>query len=620
MCGSVGNLCCLFANESFNPNIGEETMKKSMTMVASMVCALRLLAVALVTGEVESLSIDGKDNAATIENGTTVTVTGSGKDSFKLTGGTTLEVKTGGVLNLQPQGGYYATSSGVYMDGTWKSASDNTGPSKLYANGGVVNAGLTYWNLYDGYYLKWGVIEVANGGEFNMVRPSGSPGMPSILLEGSSKLYAHDGGKIKMTGNNTAEKAILIGQGAPVIQISDASFSFSRIWVGGSSWYFRKPADGAQVLFDNAAVSTDGQELTTANCGVVFYSNSHTCRNNLVKISGSKSDVNMNIWTEGDPASATSVLENNVVQLDGGKLTGSVKFSFGKSNSFVINGGTSSGSGAAGVVEITGGSGNKFIMNGGVKDACWPNQFALGGTENAFEILGGKAGSWKGGSMFAFNDGAEGCRLVVGEEGTLQLSVGNASDTVLKFCGAARNCAIVIRNSSNATAASNAFKGLFTDGVLDFSGAHEGCVLSFEGAQPRLGASSVVAPSAANNIVFGSPNAADNGKTMAIKFTLPAQVYKVAPLENTSTKPIKMYPNTQIVVDSGACVVGQDDVTYPLVRDNAGFGGEMTSTLLAALKENATLPNGTELVYDESTKTLGLHVIPKKLGIILMFE
>lgn len=598
-------------------------MKVEIKVISMMFVAVSLLTASATTiepGSCETLVLDGKGAAATIESGSTVTVTGSAKDSFKLTGGTSLEVKQGATLNLSPAGGYYAASSGVYMDGTWVSASNNTGPSTLYANGGTINAGLTYWNLYDGWYLKWGVIEVANGGLFAMERASGSAGMPSIFLEGSSKLYAHDGGTIRMIGNNTAEKAIIMGQGAPAIQISDSSFVFSRIWIGGSNWYFRKPVNGAKVLFDNATVTTDGQEASLSERGIVLYSNSHQCQNNFVQITGAASDVKMNVWTEGDPASSTSVLANNTIQLDGGKLTGSVKFTFGKDNRFVINGGTSTGSGASGVVAITGGTGNKFIMNGGVKDSCWPNQFSLGGTENAFEILGGKAGSWKGGSMFAFEEGSEKCQLIIGEEGTLQLSVGNANDTVLKFNGSARNCAIVIRNSSNAAASANNLKGLFTDGVLDFSGAHEGCVLSFEGAQPRLGASSVAVPSAPNNIIFGSANASDNGKTMAVKFTLPAAVYRFAPLENTSTKPIKMYPNTQIVIDQGACVLGLEDVTYPLIKDNAGFGGEMNSTLLATLNDNATLPNGTELVYDETTKTLGLHVIPKKLGIIFTFE
>lgn len=51
-----------------------------------------------------------------------------------------------------------------------------------------------------------------------------------------------------------------------------------------------------------------------------------------------------------------------------------------------------------------------------------------------------------------------------------------------------------------------------------------------------------------------------------------------------------------------------------------GFNGEMTEELVTALNANATLPEGAALEYDATSKTLGVRMPRKKLGLLLVVQ
>ena len=330
----------------------------------------------VISAERESWTLDGTEEE--IPSGEMVVVNGNDQ-SLRLVNGAKLTVRQGATLMVEPSGGYKEGQKLFYMDGIWKDSPQVIRrPSELTIDGGTMNAPLTFWKLSDGAYLKYGILKVTNGGKFLMARPKNSPGMPSMLVEGGSGIVVDKGSTFSITGANTPEKSLILGQGGPSLEVKDKSFfNYYNIWIGGTS-VLQRPATGVKVLFEDSTVTTDDQE--SGDCVVTFYGKTYPSTDNEICITGDLAKVQMNVAMAGTEAN----VKGNVVRLCGGELTGSFDCSVGTSNRFVQTAGKQTGA-----MRITGGLNNMIEMNGGESVGKGEDGAVLltGGTGNKFGLF-----------------------------------------------------------------------------------------------------------------------------------------------------------------------------------------------------------------------------------------
>lgn len=575
----------------------------------------------------ESIIMSG--GTETIESGEEVVVNGNNQ-SIQLTNGSELIIPSGATLTVQPANGYVDGGQKLLlMDGIWKDKPDVVRePSKIVIDGGTMNAPLTFWKLYDGVYLKYGILSVKNGGRFIMERPKNSPGMPSMFLDGASQIVVDEGGTFSFANCNTPDKSLLVGGSASIDISGNSLFNYYNIMIGGCANYQRAAA-GAHILFENSTVTTDNQE--SGNSAVTIYGNAYETKNNEIRMTGDASCVQMNVVTAG----LDSKVKDNIIKLEGGTHTGTVSFPVGTNNKYVQSGGEHSGDATTGmlsisggtgnsieltggtcggVISITGGTNNRYIQSGGQKKSAY-HPFLLGGVQNEFVVTGGEFGEDRNNGRFKFAEDADSCSALFRDSKAYFVMYGGKLDmSPIVFAAGSRNCEFVV--SSNAV--------VRTGCPMDFSATCEGCAIAFEGDNPKIEAWDWSFPQTEYNCVFGSSESVLNGKTVALKFILPESPYPFAPFDARSNKPLKIYPNTKIIIDAGDWKKVEDKTKsiYPLIFDNMNFNGEMTPELVAALNANAELPEDMELVYRAEQKggTLCVKVPRKPIGLLMLFR
>lgn len=331
------------------------------------------------------------------------------------------------------------------------------------------------------------------------------------------------------------------------------------------------------MTFHNSKVSGS----SAANKAITFYGKeANSCYGNILRFSGENSEAKVSVGTSG-------LARNNTVYLDCGTFIGDVSLGSAHHNKFVQTGGT---------------YGNGIIT--------------LGGQTNEVEILGGAlactATSQQKSLIFSAN--AVGCNVVFSNCTASFKSDGDGTTwvPVMAFTEGAKDSSVIVQDAATVD----------IYGYNQLNTTCEGCAFQFYGATPHLRVKHhwIVQT---YQLELGVDDTAKVGKTVALKYVLPAEPYAVAPLDGSATMcPIKIGTSTKIVVETGDWVIGTDKkkTFYPLVCDNKGFKDEMTSERVATLNANAVLPEGAQLEYDATTKTLGVRMPRVKLGLFLVVE
>ena len=375
-----------------------------------------------------------------------------------------------------------------------------------------------------------------------------------------------------MTNSSHQYFALAIGGSGSRIAVTNSTITYYRCWFGGNS-QGQLSCSGAQFLVHNSTAKALIGQGDDSNRPLVFYSSKYNCNDNLFRVTGSMSSVNLSFSTTGGNT------QGNIVELNDGSMTGYVR--------------------------LTGGQNNKYVQNSGTHTSI--NAVMIGGKTNALEVLGGTFGSSNGNGNLTFQAGANGCRAVFADC-TAYFEVYQSS-APLTFGAGAKDCSFTVQNATVSLKGCTALGNCCTN-----------CVIAFKGATPKitLGNWGTVS-SGYYSMSLGSSSSELDGYTVALEFTLPAEPYASAPLYGNASRPVKLHPNTRIVVKQGDWTIGKDKkkTFYPLIYDRNSFDGEMTQELAASLNAHATLPEGFVLEYDDSAKTLGLRAPHKSPGMTL---
>ena len=424
-------------------------------------------------------------------------------------------------------------------------------------------------------------LEIHNGGTFEIDATSG--GVASMFMGCGGSMLIDGGSTFKLTPNNAwgAEDRSYCLQIADTtygsFAVTNSTFTFFK-WAFGGVESNAQNAQNNTVSFHNSKVSGS----SNANKAIRFYGKeSYHCRENVMRFSGENSEAKVSVETAG-------LAHDNTVYLEGGTFTGDLALSGGHHNKFVQTGGT---------------YGNGVIT--------------LGSQTNEVKILGGELACTATDQQksLIFNASAVGCNVVFSNCTATFKSDGNAVVTwvpVMAFTEGARDSSVVVQDAATVD----------IYGYNQLNTTCEGCAFQFYGATPHLRVKHHWITQT-YQLELGVDDTTKVGKTVALKYVLPAEPYAVAPLDGSGTmKPIKIGTSTKIVVETGDWVIGTDKkkTFYPLVSDNGGFGDLMTAERVATLNANAVLPEGAQLEYDATAKTLGVRMPRKKLGLFLVVK
>ena len=444
------------------------------------------------------------------------------------------------------------------------------GTSKIVVDGGRVRAPTLGVNGVNGATYIGGAVDVLNGGQF-VVDAAGVGGNAACCIS-SGSLLVDNGSLFSLTNSSHQYFALAIGGSGSRIAVTNSTITYYRCWFGGNS-QGQLSCSGAQFLVHNSTAKALIGQGDDSNRPLVFYSSKYNCNDNLFRVTGSMSSVNLSFSTTGGNT------QGNIVELNDGSMTGYVR--------------------------LTGGQNNKYVQNSGTHTSI--NAVMIGGKTNALEVLGGTFGSSNGNGNLTFQAGANGCRAVFADC-TAYFEVYQSS-APLTFGAGAKDCSFTVQNATVSLKGCTALGNCCTN-----------CVIAFKGATPKitLGNWGTVS-SGYYSMSLGSSSSELDGYTVALEFTLPAEPYASAPLYGNASRPVKLHPNTRIVVKQGDWTIGKDKkkTFYPLIYDRNSFDGEMTQELAASLNAHATLPEGFVLEYDDSAKTLGLRAPHKSPGMTL---
>ena len=489
-------------------------------------------------------------------NGGNLTV---GTSSVQLSGGSKLTVKKGASL----------------LKGT-DTAAEKTisiASSTLLIDGGTMTAPAGNHNHvgWGTTHLDGGLLELDNGGSFIV-----EGAKASFVMDGASLVRALNGSSFILTSVaetvETVRTWAVAGSGG--VAVTNSTFTFPRCCLAGNS-AAQLACTGSQLLFHNSTVKSLADNIYSRS----FYLNGGKwgCRNCVIRFSGSNSSILSPIGFETD---GTEVSGNRIEVVDIPSIDGQIRLTSGSSNKYIQKNST-------------------HLMNG--------TYCKLGGTANEIDIDGGTFGA--NGATLTFNADASDCRMTIGNGAAATLSA--YRDNSIIFTAGASNCKVSVENAT-----------LTAKGGNDFGRNCPGCAIELKGATPRISVVNWAVPTTSYVWKLGDESSDLDGKMVALRFVLPAEPYATVPLEANSTLPIKIYPNAQIVVEKGDWTIGTDKTKtfYPLIKDNKSFNGEMTAELVAALNAHATLPEGAALEYDSTTKTLGVRMPRKKLGLFLVVK
>ena len=465
------------------------------------------------------------------------------------------------------------------------------GGSKLTIDGGYVRAPCLLWsarNVAGGAYFDSGILEIMNGGTFIIDKTGSDPtyGMAALGIDNASRVVVDNGSTLSLVNDNNAVFALKTGGTGCSISVTNSTVNYYKWNMGGSG--------SAQGFSQNGCVNLHNAKLNNSvanrTASLTIFGDKYETKNNLIRITGADSYVQMSIETGCASVTPAGNAKNNTIELHEGVLDCTPGATIGLS--------------------LVNGSGNRFLQFGG---KMMPTVYYLGGTANAFEISGGTfgVGEAKANSILTFNANAKDCAVTLkGQSASMNLQAYGPGQA-LAFTEGASGCKFTVDDST-----------LTVKGEQDFGKNCPNCVITLKGTAPRINITDWSAPKAFS-CKFGDASSDLDGKTVALRFVLPAEPYAAVPVFANSNKPLKFCPNAKIVVDVGDWVIGTDKkkTFYPLVQDSKmGFSGEMTEELVTALNANATLPEGAALEYDATSKTLGVRMPRKKLGLLLVVQ
>lgn len=477
--------------------------------------------------------------------------------SVQLSGGSKLTVKKGASLLRGTDTAAYHT---VHV-------SDST----LLIDGGTMTAPAGNHNLsgFGTTHLDGGLLELDNGGSFTV-----EGAKASFVMAGASLVRVLNGSNFILTpGAETVELYrtwAVAGSGG--VAVTNSTFTFPRCCLAGNSGG-QLACTGSQLLFHNSTVKSLADD--TYNRSFFLNGGKWGCKNCVIRFSGSNSSFLSPIGFQTD---GTEVSGNRIEVVDIPSINGQIL--------------------------LTTGSSNKYSQK---NSSHGQSVFKLGGTANEIDIDGGTFGD--NGATLTFNADASGCCMTIrnGAEATLSAY----KDNSIVFTAGASNSKVSVENAT-----------LTAKGGNDFGRNCPGCAIELKGSAPRISVVNWAVPTTPYVWKLGDDSSELDGKMVALRFVLPSEPYATVPLEANSNLPIKIYPNAQIVVEKGDWAIGTDKTKtfYPLIKDNKSFNGEMTAELVAALNAHATLPEGAALEYDSTTKTLGVRMPRKKLGLFLVVK
>jgi len=459
--------------------------------------------------------------------------------------------------------------------------------SKLVIDGGYVRAPSSSQKThiagavnfsYEWIYWNPSFLEVHNGGTFEIDATAG--GVASMIFANRSSVTVDGGSTFKLTPNDTwgwadRDYSLQVAQSnGSSFSISDSTFTFFK-WVFGGTSSISGNAQCSKVSFANSTVTGN----SNANTAFTFYGmTENACYGNEIKFTGDQSVAKVSVGTGG------SYPRDNTVLVEGGTFTGNLSLTTGYRNRYVQTDGT---------------YGNGVMT--------------LGAHTNEICILGGelkcKATSQQ--KSLIFNANAVGCNVVF-SNCTAELRTDGDTVTwtpAMAFAEGAKDSAVIVHDAT-----------VDLYGYNELNALCEGCAFSFIGTVPHIRVKSHWVTQA-YQLVLGVDDTTKVGKTVSLKYALPAEPYAVAPLDGSGAqKPIKIGTSTKIVVDKGEWEIGTDKkkTFYPLVSDKNGFGDLMTAERVAVLNANAVLPEGAQLEYDTTAKVLGVRMPRKTPGLFIV--
>lgn len=590
-------------------------MSRTVTMVASWVLAVCAMAedISYSDGQSHDFSAQGSGThvgSITLSGGSKLNVTAGelnvDTSSIKASDvNTTLTVKEGARLLCEPAAAdsvVFQNGASLVIDGgemigpATTTQPPTTGAIRLGNNNAYSTGG-------------GGSLRVTNGGKLTVDRGSVAANSSMLFVSGMGSSVLFDGGSTVTFGDekNWTYPICMGSCSSSMFTVREATFNFTYFRLGGAMSK-KIPCHDSEILFENAKVS---------GVSVVIFGLANTSGDvssgNTLTISGDQSDVSFGYNSSQDDADA----HDNHFVFAGGKYTGGVTLG-GYENSFEVTGGVYEGKQQ---LLLTGGHDNRFVQTGGETRLQVLNNTTcpvlLGGSNNCIYVLGGSFTSGQGGTSgfhppsLTFNSDADGCQAVFSNCVAHLQTYGWYGQSVV-FNAGAKNSAIVVEQ----------------DGVLNLYGqnnfggaACENCALEFRGSNPQMRLTFEYWMQPTTRVIFGSDDAAMDGKTVALRFVLPSAPYADAPIHNDNTlSAVKLCANAKIVVKEGSWTKGKKKLFYPLIYDNKGFNGELDDgQVIASLNAHAELPESAVLEYHATDNVVGVKMpnVPSGLSVLI---